>query len=212
MVAALEAQGAITTQGVTSGRPAASASQPRRFYFATDTNILWYDNGGTWVQVAPIGGATPTTSYPGTAGSEGTSPSAARLDHTHPHQPVTWQTSDVVTQSLGAGGGTRTIAPAITVTAVPYPRLLEARLRAMTTAQSGLVQFHIWTPAPVDVAIRSGSATAANQSVEVTFREVLAANTARIMSAVMISTGSVNLPAQGAYCEFNVSTRVAGAP
>lgn len=45
--AALESLGAVCVQGVLSARPAAGAGL--RFYYATDTGVLYFDTGSAWV-------------------------------------------------------------------------------------------------------------------------------------------------------------------
>ncbi len=73
---------ALWGQGTTAQRPVAAFGG--RFYFATDTRRLFYDNGTSWDEVSPVGGGgTPTSVDIGTAGAEGTSRIAARADHTH---------------------------------------------------------------------------------------------------------------------------------
>jgi hypothetical protein len=56
---------AIFLQGVISTRPAASVSG--RFFFATDENTLYYDDGATWRTPGPVGRGTtlPATPFDG---------------------------------------------------------------------------------------------------------------------------------------------------
>lgn len=78
----LNAVMAVSSQGTNAARPVAAYSG--RYYWATDTQRLWYDTGTTWVECSPVGGGgTPTSNDVGDAGAEGSSRIAARADHQH---------------------------------------------------------------------------------------------------------------------------------
>ena len=61
---------ATITSGLESERPA--AGNPGALYFATDTGVLWYDNGTAWTNATPrqIGYAERTTDITGIGTSE----------------------------------------------------------------------------------------------------------------------------------------------
>jgi hypothetical protein len=80
--ASLDGAMALWAQGTTAARPAAGKSG--RYYWASDSLRLWYDNGTAWTEVSPVGGGgAPTTLAVAAAGAEGSSRIAARADHTH---------------------------------------------------------------------------------------------------------------------------------
>lgn len=54
--AAIELLTAIYGQGTFSARPAAGTAG--RFYFATDSKVLYYDNGSVWNEAGGAGGGT----------------------------------------------------------------------------------------------------------------------------------------------------------
>jgi hypothetical protein len=67
----LNANAAKWGQGTTAARPVASTSG--FYYWATDTQRLWVDNGTAWTEVSPVGGGgTPTQVDNGDTGVEGT--------------------------------------------------------------------------------------------------------------------------------------------
>ena len=71
-------------QSTMAARPAAAAANIGTYWWTTDTLRLWYDNGGAWTEVSPVGGGgTPTSIDIGDAGVEGSSRIAARADHQH---------------------------------------------------------------------------------------------------------------------------------
>ncbi|QGZ17126.1 minor tail protein [Arthrobacter phage DrYang] len=79
---AFEALAAIATQGTTAARPA--AGKGRAFYWDTQVDRLYFDNGTTWKEVTTNGGGGPGAAIsPGAAAAEGTSSRSARADHTH---------------------------------------------------------------------------------------------------------------------------------
>lgn len=81
-LANLNAKAARWLQGSTGNRPV--AANPGRYFWATDTFRLWYDDGSAWTEVSPVGGGgTPTAGSVGVAGGEGVSRIAARADHQH---------------------------------------------------------------------------------------------------------------------------------
>lgn len=80
-VAKLEELPAIK-QGSTGARPVSGVGKV--LYWDEAVKRFVYDDGTEWNDVAPIGGVTPTGVAIAGAASEGTSPRAARADHTHP--------------------------------------------------------------------------------------------------------------------------------
>ena len=80
-VAKLEELPAIK-QGSTGARPLSGVG--KILYWDEAVKRFLYDDGSDWQDVAPIGGATPSTVAVGGSASEGVSPRAARADHTHP--------------------------------------------------------------------------------------------------------------------------------
>lgn len=81
-LAKIEANAALDVQGTRAARPAAGIRG--RYYFATDTGLLYRDNGVSWDNAgAGIGGALPTASNPSDVGAEGVSNTSARTDHKH---------------------------------------------------------------------------------------------------------------------------------
>lgn len=78
----LETLAAVDLQGTRAARPAAGIRG--RYYFATDSGLLYRDNGTGWDNAgAAIGGVAPTASNPSDVGAEGTSNVSARADHKH---------------------------------------------------------------------------------------------------------------------------------
>lgn len=81
---ALDAIIATAYQGTGSSRPAAGKSG--RSYYATDTGVLSLDTGSAWITLGVLGGSASTLAkvVPSSAGSLGSSPFGAKLDHSHP--------------------------------------------------------------------------------------------------------------------------------
>lgn len=80
MLAFIDNLAAQGLTGTTPARPAPGITS--RFYFATDTQRIYFDTGSAWVEISPVGGGGPPAPNAPTA-SEGTSRIAARSDHVH---------------------------------------------------------------------------------------------------------------------------------
>ncbi|RIJ76624.1 hypothetical protein D1871_11165 [Nakamurella silvestris] len=80
---AIDTKSAQFAEGPLSARP--PYGRGGLFYLVTDgpARRLWYDTGGQWLDLTPIGGTDPSVVTVGGTGAEGTSQRAARADHTH---------------------------------------------------------------------------------------------------------------------------------
>ena len=67
--------------GLESAKPAASAGTEGMAYYSSDTGILWYDNGGTWVDISGLSDQAAGTASKRTLGTGSTQSAAG--DHGH---------------------------------------------------------------------------------------------------------------------------------
>jgi len=98
--------------GTTASRPVAGILG--RFYYATDTGILWFDKGTAWASDGLINTAAGniTQLTPGNTGAAGSIGLAADAGHVHP-LPAWGANSDYqAAQSAGSAGSTGRIADA----------------------------------------------------------------------------------------------------
>lgn len=87
----IDTYGAMFLQDVIANRPAAGTVG--RFFFATDTSALWYDNGTTWVPSNPQA-AQSAAGYPGLAGAAQTFRIVGATNG-GPPSSGTWQAGDI---------------------------------------------------------------------------------------------------------------------
>lgn len=100
--AVANAGGAVSlASGTLAARPAAGTAG--RFYYVTDQDLLYVDEGTAWVQVGPFGTAT-TAATPGSASGAGNALTYSRSDHSHANDPYSGSATALTVGSAGAPG------------------------------------------------------------------------------------------------------------
>jgi microcystin-dependent protein len=155
--AALEAKAAMFLDGAIADRPAAGSSNAKAFYYASDTQILYFSTGSTWVQIGSFG--TPTPLVPGNGNFAGVAVTGARSDHVHGMHPYgTGGQVSQVTTSANAGiidafariDHTHTLADG----AVTAGKIAAGGVSASGQVASGIIQsYHIAEGAIGDAAV-----------------------------------------------------------
>jgi len=117
---------AIWGQGTTAARP--TAGYAGRYWWATDSLRLFYDDGTQWTEVSPVGGGgAPTVITAGDIAAEGSSRIGARADHAH---ALPAPAADPATVNYGGGtsrGSSGTLARADhghALPALPYATVI----------------------------------------------------------------------------------------
>jgi len=125
-------------QGLMSARPVAAYSG--FYYFATDTQRLWYDNGSVWTEISPVGGGgTPQQIDIADTGSEGSSRIGARADHQHALPVPAVDPGALTFGNTVSRGSSATVARADHTHAIPALPYASAAPGALVAGSAGVV-------------------------------------------------------------------------